>query len=1137
VGVLVALRKQKVSVLFSKGAQTKVDHKALPIDDLVVLENGEFNKIGRIDKRTGFSKVTESSSALVTYKDDLLSRNVRTTSSDNSKQTEVYSKSNTAMRGTKGWSEGLNYISYPVSKGSSYHQKDPQVSISQDGKYALVTFVAVDHKSSFSMSTSAHYSRTFNGQVTKRCTVIDRQTNTILKSDIKIGIGDSVGGTRMRSLWVDDKFFIFGEDYAWPQGNTGTASDLRLWIIDPTEEDIRLRDLAGSTSQAGTSVIGSSSYPLEAENVGSGSSAFPWNQVGASFDVCHSSQWGRVNLMATRVSGSTYYMSYYQYDYSTGIASVKWSDMITAHGVAVGDLPVYYTIYKSLGDGQVYFAYQDATKFYVRRSTDGGSSGTVVVDETITANSNTRCSFVETSASSLWDGVDLYTSYSNTSAGTADYNLGIHKYPYIHSATSGVTPIKMSHGSLAFAMSHKNSLASQEGPVTVAGYTADPIPGTFDGTDESTSEDFLDTIRLWTSDPAISVNVDGTSYSGKGYLHERDYLKYGSLETSHLTDALKVAAPGFLSGTVTVEGQAVAVPVATNYNAFDSGLVVNSLIYVYDFRPENYATKPKASTAILQDTLYVADNGLFSYDGAEFNLHGLTSRPWLGRSTASYPHVNGYKELDTTGTPAPVYLYKGVFEWEDALGNLHQSEPSGHISLTSPDGDALTYHPSNDLISKYKTPDIHYDSPSEIYRDVRFALYRTEGNGATYNLNRVVRNFNRLYSMKGIIDGKADEVNALGRFLYTDTGELPNTPPPSPAIYVTAHKNRLFIIGKDRRVYFSKLAIPGYGLAFSPALEIKLPDPASDSPVALGSMDGSLVVFTEKSIYHITGDGPDNLGSNGFYEPKKIPSVSGASYCTPVRLIDQGLLFTNKGGIFILDRDGKVSEIGSPADDMTKGKKILDIVVDEEKKIVYFQTSSETEAELITYNYLFGQWGKHELGGETSIDSIARYGDGVAISCGDSLYFSSAGYKDNNVYIPLKLRTSWIKLDTYKGVHKFSSLQGYQRVYNFQILGESKDAHRLVVNVYYDYDNETIVDTYTYPTTSTSSQKLQLKGHLSKQRCNAVQFEIYDSETGVTPATGEGFTISHIELEIGQKLDQYKDGLMKIPGSQNFGVT
>ena len=67
-------------------------------------------------------------------------------------------------------------------------------------------------------------------------------------------------------------------------------------------------------------------------------------------------------------------------------------------------------------------------------------------------------------------------------------------------------------------------------------------------------------------------------------------------------------------------------------------------------------------------------------------------------------------------------------------------------------------------------------------------------------------------------------------------------------------------------------------------------------------------------------------------------------------------------------------------------------------------------------------------------------------------------------------------------------------------------------------------------------EKLQLKGHLSKQKCNAIQFEIYDSDTGLVPTDGEGFTITHIELEIGQKTDQYKNGLMKIPGSQSSGA-
>lgn len=1105
-GVLVALRKQKVSVVITKGVQTKVDHKALPIDDLVSLENGVFNKAGRIDKRKGFTKVNQSSASLIAYKDKLISRNTRTTEADNSAQASVYSKTNSDFRGRKGWSSGLRYTSMAVSKGSSYHQKDPHVSVSNNGRYALVTYLSVDYASDNVGTTGFG----FKGKKTKRCSLIDRESGTVIASDVSLGdtSNPNLGGHRMRSVWAQNKFYIFGEDY------DGSGTGLYAWTIDPSDDPVVIRDVSGSalTDGVGTLIGGSAAYPL------SSGSTFPYDSAGASFDICNGTG-DDIHLIKTLYQSSNTYVAYYTYDTSSSTLSYQWMEQISAHSTSV---PTYYTIYRQLSDDKLYLSYVDGDTLYIKKTDESGSSATAV-DSLVYPGGSTdfyaKCSFLEGNA---------YVSKSHD-VGGLEHKTGIVRFDY-SSGTS--VQQKIATARLALAMADENDVDSQSGPNTVGGYSYDPTQATFSNTNDDLSVNFLDTVKLWTETEESSVIVNGVSHSGKRHLHDRDYLSYGTLDTELVTDSLEVATPKFLSTTESVlKGHVVAVPVGTNYRTFETDQVLNSVIHLYDFRKEDASNKPAPSSAILQEALYVADEGLFMYDSDRFNLHGITQRPWIGYNQAGGVTGGNSGNLET-GT----YQYKGTFEWEDALGDLHQTEPTGILTKSTSDDYAPITYPANELITDYTSPtDLGslgmYNLPEEVNRDVRFAIYRTQEDGSTYNLNWVANAFHRTYAAKTFVDQKSDEINSIGRFLYTDTGELVNTPPPSPAIYVAAHKNRLFIIGKDRRVYYSKLAIPGYGLAFNPALEVKLPNSVNDKPVALGSMDGSMVIFTEKSIYHVTGEGPDNLGEGGFYEPKKIPSVAGASEGTPVRLMDKGLIFTNESNVYILGRDSKITDLGSPAHDMLDGKRIIDIRVDEDEKVVYFQTNSQTSAELITYNFLFGQWGKVVINGETSIDSIERHGDGVAVSCGSNTYFSSDSYKDDTLYNSLKLRTAWIKLDTYKGVHKFSSLQGYQRVYNFQILGECKDPHTLKVNVYYDYDDGTIVDTHTKEITETG--KLQVKGHLSKQKCNAVQFEIYDESSSST-STGEGFTITHIELEIGQKMDQYRDGVMKISSSKMF---
>ena len=124
----------------------------------------------------------------------------------------------------------------------------------------------------------------------------------------------------------------------------------------------------------------------------------------------------------------------------------------------------------------------------------------------------------------------------------------------------------------------------------------------------------------------------------------------------------------------------------------------------------------------------------------------------------------------------------------------------------------------------------------------------------------------------------------------------------------------------------------------------------------------------------------------------------------------------------------------------------------------------------------------------------------------------------------MKIKTAWINL---------AGIQSYQRVYGFHILGESIDKHTLTVNVYYDYDTSTIVDAYTFSTTSATDAVLQFKGHLSKQKCQAIQFEVVDADNSGT--TDEGYTLTEIALELGLKEDGYKQSNAKLSSTSTIG--
>ena len=139
----------------------------------------------------------------------------------------------------------------------------------------------------------------------------------------------------------------------------------------------------------------------------------------------------------------------------------------------------------------------------------------------------------------------------------------------------------------------------------------------------------------------------------------------------------------------------------------------------------------------------------------------------------------------------------------------------------------------------------------------------------------------------------------------------------------------------------------------------------------------------------------------------------------------------------------------------------------------------------------------------------------------DKILKEDSSYKIGSTYMPMKVKTGWIS---------FNEIQGFGRVYRFSLLGESRDKHVLTVKVYYDYDDSASVDTYTFTTSSATDAKLQFRGHLSKQKCESIKFEIYDADNSAS--TGDGFALDHIALEVG-----IKRGVFRTTESNTIGAS
>ena len=233
---------------------------------------------------------------------------------------------------------------------------------------------------------------------------------------------------------------------------------------------------------------------------------------------------------------------------------------------------------------------------------------------------------------------------------------------------------------------------------------------------------------------------------------------------------------------------------------------------------------------------------------------------------------------------------------------------------------------------------------------------------------------------------------------------------------------------------------------------------------------------------------------------------------------DQGMFFQSKRGIHVVSANG-VEYIGSPVEDVLGDSRIRDIILDQETSTIRFITSTS----VIVYCYEFGQWSHFTystLGNNTIIGAGNWDGTNRLVTSDDKIW-KETGSKLASTYLVMKLRTGWISLN---------EIQGFGRAYRFALLGKSQDKHVLNVKVYYDYDDSAAVDTYSFTTSSATDAVLQFRAHLSKQKCQAIKFEIYDADNSAS--AGDGFVIESIAVEIGTKR-----GIFRTPESNTIGAS
>ena len=362
-------------------------------------------------------------------------------------------------------------------------------------------------------------------------------------------------------------------------------------------------------------------------------------------------------------------------------------------------------------------------------------------------------------------------------------------------------------------------------------------------------------------------------------------------------------------------------------------------------------------------------------------------------------------------------------------------------------------------------------------------------------------------------DGVSD-ANLIGNEqLYTTGGVLSNSAPP--ALHVmTQYKNRLVGISSEDPLtwWFSKPVGTGIPVQFSQAFYKKIPE-LGGAVTALGRLDDKLVFFKRSSVFIIVGAGPNNLGlQDDFNDPELVTTDTGCTEPKSVVRMPMGLMYKSTKGIYLLNRGLNVQYIGAPVEAYNNDAITSAQLIENVNQVRFTLATGKT----LVYDYFFDQWSVFT--NQNAIDSTLFETKTTYLTPGGRIYKEAANvWTDAGSPIYLRLKTAWLSMN---------GLQGFERIYNAMVLGEYKSPHTLTFQVAHEFD-PAASQTTAIPSL-TSPGVYQYKVYMTRQKTDAMQFTLQESQTG--PTYGEGLNISAITIEAG-----VKSGTNKLPASKLYG--
>jgi hypothetical protein len=540
-------------------------------------------------------------------------------------------------------------------------------------------------------------------------------------------------------------------------------------------------------------------------------------------------------------------------------------------------------------------------------------------------------------------------------------------------------------------------------------------------------------------------------------------------------------------------------------------------------------------------TLLIGGGSPAVFDGYQLVENGY---PWV-------PEILAVADLGAGETlPAGELAYCATYEWRDGQGQLHRSAPSTVWPHTHEIG-AVVVDVSTMTVSQR---DNAYWYPA--CNPIEVVLWRAGADGifrrvhgiylpaSPYQIRNLPANDPSTWMVE-CIDEVAPDALALHEILPWQLlagGGWTPLPPYCPPAFTTICKwqNRVWgASSEDPRVlWYSQEVLPEPGGVnslppeWNPTLTYRVDEVGRIT--ALCPMDSTLVVFTDRGIFFLTGFGADSTGQNPSLQLQTISTGTGCIEPRSVVLTAIGVFFQTLRGLYLLTRTGSLEHLdfGAAAEDVvsTGGNLRSATLLEDRHEVRWVTNSAVTGGPLVLlYDYQHDVWSTAPLPlGASNWMSSGAGGTLWRGTAGDTLhvvleqgalllerpptdatpYVDTDRNSDDPIF--LDVTTERIAVD---------GIAGFQRIKLIGIVLDKPTASAVNVQLWYDVDGGVAELTETISFASPAGAYLRVKPR--HQKCTAFRIRIY--ETVGSPAT-ENLQITGIHLEVGIKKGTRKAG-------------